>query len=154
MKLSDDGANFIKGFEALVLTGYLPTPDDVPTIGWGHTGEMPDGSPVEVGSTITEDVANQLFEQDVAPVEDCINDVLAIVPLVQQQFDALVSLVFNVGIGGFNASDLRQAIITGDEPNIKPNWLDWCYQNGVQLPGLVSRRNAEWQMYSNMGTVS
>jgi lysozyme len=148
MKLSSDGADFIKSFEALMLTGYMPTPDDVPTIGWGHTGEMLDGSPVKVGSTISEDEAEQLFQEDVEPVEDCINDVVNVVPLSQPQFDALCSLVFNVGIVGFNSSNLREAIITRDEPNIEPNWLDWCYQNGVELQGLVNRRNAEWQMYS------
>lgn len=162
MKLSPVGEQTLKGYEVLRLVGYLPTPKDKPTIGWGHTGFMPDGiTPVTVGATITEDEAEQLFLKDTgwacaaanqANVERCIEHP----PLLQNQFDAMVCLIFNIGADedGFGGSHVRKYIVAGDDAGARPWWLIWNKQGGVVLQGLVNRRLAEWQMYSGVSVVS
>ncbi len=161
LKLSKDGEGFIKKFETLRLIGYLPTPKDKPTIGWGHTGLMPDGiHPVTIGAVITTNEAETLFQHDTkwasVAVNKANNERLAVShpPLLQVQFDALISLVFNIGLINWNQSHVHECVSTGDETQIKKWWLAWNKQAGEILGGLVARREAEWQMWSNMGTVA
>lgn len=99
MKLGPAGENLIKSFEELRLDAYLPTPDDVPTIGWGHTRG------VALGDTCDTDQAERWFVEDVAWAEDCVKRAVT-VPLTQEEFDALVSLCFNIGCKHFSGSTL------------------------------------------------
>jgi GH24 family phage-related lysozyme (muramidase) len=82
--------NLIKKWEKLELQAYLPTPNDKWTIGWGHT------KTARPGMKITEAEAQRLFETDTAWVEDTLARLVK-VPLNQYQYDALASLVFNIG---------------------------------------------------------
>lgn len=162
MQLSQTGEDFIKSFETLQLTGYLPTVLDRPTIGWGHTGILRDGSLVHIGSVITQQEAQYLFLADVSwacdAADTCNNMRIAAgnPPLLQPQFDALSSLIFNIGPNqtGFLGSHVRLYIIGGDEGNTRKWWKVWNKQAGKELAGLTHRRDAEWRMWSNMGTVS
>ena len=95
MKLSTNGKNIIKEHEALRLKAYLPTPNDVWTIGWGHT------KTAKQGMTITEAQAEVLLSSDVAWAEAAVNQLVK-VPLTQNQFDALVSFTFNLGQSNFS----------------------------------------------------
>ncbi|MEP6716329.1 MAG: lysozyme [Terriglobia bacterium] len=140
-KTSTAGRNQIKAYEALRLTGYLPTPKDVPTIGWGHTGPE-----VSLGMVIDEPKAEAFLDQDLAPVEAAINSIVT-APLLQAQFDALVSLIFNVGIPGFKKSHLLICINAGNAAGIEANWLDWNRQGGVVLAGLKARRIKEFTQF-------
>ena len=161
MVQSQDGERFLKGFETLRLVGYMPTAHDRPTIGWGHTGMMPDGiTPVQVGAVITEVEAEALYQHDTGwacaemnkvNVERC---AAGNPPLLQVQFDAGVSLVFNIGASNFQDSHVRKYIVAADNDNARPWWLAWDKQAGIELGGLDTRRLEEWQMYSNTGTVS
>jgi len=153
MDLSQDGQQLIKRFEQLRLTGYLPTPHDKPTIGWGHTGKTLNGAPVRLGVTITEAEAESLFLLDIqwaVKFANTANDERSVEnpPLLQPQFDALVSLIFNIGQHSFEYSHLRKAIVAADEAQTRAQWKVWCYQAGEILPGLINRRNAEWSMWS------
>ncbi len=99
MKLSVNGMNHIKNWEGLRLKAYK-CPAGVWTIGYGHTG--PDVKP---GGTITQAQADALLDKDTDDAESAVNTLVK-VPLSQNQFDALVSFVFNTGIGSFKNSTL------------------------------------------------
>jgi lysozyme len=92
-KSSDSLRNFIKGKESLRLKAYF-CPAGIPTIAWGHTATVTKQS-VAKGETITKEQAEWLLNADLAFVEDLIRKRVT-VPLLQHQFDALVSFVFNM----------------------------------------------------------
>lgn len=142
MTTSESGKSFIKSKEALRLTAYKPTLTDHWTIGTGHTGRD-----VYPGLTITETHADELLTQDLAAAEHCINQYVRI-PLLQTQFDPLVSLVFNCGVGAFIRSHLLMDLNFGDMMSAKVDWLDWDHQGGIVLPGLAERRKEEWEKFS------
>ena len=102
MKTSSKGIDFIKSFETLQLRAYKAVQTErYYTIGYGHYG--PDVKP---GSSITEAEAEQMFAEDIADFEQCVSRSTAGWNLKQSQFDALVSLAFNVGVNAFQNSTL------------------------------------------------
>ena len=141
MKISTQGKNRIKGYELLRLKAYMPTPNDVPTIGWGHTGKD-----VKLGMEITEEHAEELLDHDCAAVESSLT-LSVTTPVNQNQVDALGCLVFNVGVSGFLRSHLRSQLNSGDLVKAKGNWLDWDHQGAVELAGLKKRRTEEWALF-------
>jgi lysozyme len=143
MKTADKGRNLIKSKEQLRLSAYLPTPRDVPTIGWGHTGKD-----VYLGLTITAEHAEELLGYDLSATEACINNAVK-VPLTQDQLDALVCLVFNIGAGAFMRSHLLVAVNGGNAAAIAAQWISWDHQAGVELAGLKTRREQELALYNS-----
>jgi len=149
MNASQKCQDFIKGFESLRLTAYLPTPDDVWTIGWGHTG--PD---VHEGLVISKETAEDLFRADLAKFERGVERLLK-VPLTQGQFDALVSFAFNVGLDedtdtkaeGLGDSTLLRYVNSGHYEDAAGEFLKWNKQAGKVLNGLTDRRYAEMRMF-------
>src|SRR5688572_14151477 len=103
LTLGPRGEILIKSFETLRLTAYLPTPNDVPTIGWGHT------SGVKPGTKITESQAQAFFDLDVVSSVAAVNKLPC--RLTQSMFDALVSLVFNVGPGAIKIGPTKSSTI-------------------------------------------
>lgn len=135
MKIGINGLNLIKEFEGLKLQAYK-CPADIWTIGYGHTaGIGPD-------DVITEAQANSLLCQDVAASERAVNQYVH-VPLTQNQFDALVSFVFNLGVGSFRTSTLLKKLNAGDYDGTAQEFGRWIHAGGKALPGLVRRREAE-----------
>lgn len=134
MKLQND--LLIKKWEELRLKAYLPTPQDVWTIGWGHTRTA------KQGMTITLPQAEALFEKDTAWAQNAVNTRVK-VPLSQHQFDALVSLVFNIGEGAFAKSTLLRKLNAKDYEGAAQQFLVWNKQKGKTLKGLVRRRAEE-----------
>lgn len=128
--------NLIKKWEKLRLVAYLPTPDDVWTIGWGHT------LGVKKGDKITKDQAQEFFIQDKQWAEDAVNQRVK-VPLTQEQFDALVSLVFNIGADSFRRSTLLKKLNRKDYQGAADQFNVWVKQKGKTLTGLVRRRAEE-----------
>ena len=103
---------------------------------------------VKLGDTITQEEAEKLLEK---VVEDyyakSINDNIK-VPLTQNQFDALVSFVFNVGIGNFVGSTLRKLLNQKDYKGAAEQFLRWDKGNDKKpLPGLTRRRKAERDLF-------
>ncbi len=139
MKTSRQGIELIKRFEGLRLKAYR-CPAGVLTIGWGHT----EGVKADVVIDLAE--AERLLMEDVAVAERCVNADDA--GLNQNQFDALVSFVFNVGTANYRKSTLRRMVLidAGDAAIVK-EFMRWVYANGKRLPGLVKRREAESEMY-------
>lgn len=128
--------NLIKKWEKLKLVAYLPTPDDVWTIGWGHT------MGVKQGDKITKVQAQEFFIQDKQWAEDAVNQRVK-VPLTQEQFDALVSLVFNIGANAFSRSTLLKKLNRKDYQGAADQFNVWVKQKGKTLTGLVRRRAEE-----------
>ena len=139
MKTSEKGIEMIKGFEGLRLEAY----DDgagVLTIGYGHT------KGVYKGQTCTEEQAEAWLRSDLEDAENVVNAMG--VELRQCQFDALVSFVFNLGGQNFSTSTLRRKVIANPgNPSIRDEFEKWIYAGGRIMPGLVSRREREADMY-------
>lgn len=106
MQISSNGITKLKREEGEKLKAYLDS-RGIPTIGVGHTGKV-DGKPVSLGMAITADKSSELLKGDLQWVEDSISSLVR-VPLNQNQYDALCSLIFNIGKTAFAGSTvLRQ----------------------------------------------
>ena len=134
--------NFIKGFERLRLHGYLPTPDDVPTIGWGATGPG-----ITLDTVWTADQANERFAADLKGFAAGVDRAIGDEQTTQSQFDAMVSMAFNCGMKNFLDSTLLKRHTAGCYISAAEQFIRWNKQNGRVLAGLVKRRLAEAQMY-------
>jgi lysozyme len=132
--------SLIKKHEGLRLEAYLPTPNDVWTIGYGHTHTT------KKGQKITEAQAEELLRRDIAWAEEAVNK-LVVVPLTQNQFDALVSFVFNVGVGAFSKSTLLRLLNAKDYEGAANQFLRWNKQKGKVLNGLTKRREEERKLF-------
>lgn len=142
VKISDTGLTLIKAHEGLRLEAY-PDPGtggDPWTIGYGHT------KGVKPGDVISEAEASDFLRQDVAWVEDCVNENVN-GPLTQNQFDALCSFVFNVGCGAFRSSTLCRLINEGNFEGAAGQFSRWNKAAGRVLPGLTRRRKEEAELF-------
>jgi lysozyme len=139
MRISDNGLELIKSFEGLYLKAYL-CPAKVWTIGYGHTGN------VKPGDVITRQQADELLRQDVEEFVAIVNTAVK-VPLTQNQFDSLVSFVYNVGADAFRKSTLLRKLNAGDYAGAAQEFDRWNKARGVVLPGLVKRRKKERELF-------
>ena len=139
MKISSKGLKLIKEFEGLRLEPYYCS-SNVLTVGYGSTGAH-----VKQGMRITEKEAEDLLCKDLSRFEEGVTKLITI-PLNQEQFDALVSFVFNCGNGALEESTLRRRLNAGEDPNTvaKEELKRWT-NNG--LAGLVRRRAAETELF-------
>jgi len=145
MNVSTNCLTLIKKYEGLKLKSYL-CPAGVATIGYGNT-RYKDGTPVTLGESITQDQADELLN---SILEDFIESVNYLVkaPINQNQFDALVSFVYNVGSGNFQKSTLLKKInVNPNDPTIKDEFMRWVKSKGKVLDGLVKRRTSEAELY-------
>lgn len=142
MRISQVGIDLIKHFEGLRLEPYQ---DSIGrwTIGYGHTGEG-----VENLGKITEEAAEFLLRQDLERFEDGVTGLLAY-DVEQNEFDALVSLAFNIGLKNFENSTLLKMINDGDQTieTESQQFLRWNHAGGHVLPGLTNRREAEAALF-------
>lgn len=119
---------------------YIPVPGDVPTIGFGdtHGVQMGDATdPVRALIRLGEHVDN---------VQHKMRTCMDAVPLYQYEWDAYVSLAYNIGSGAFCGSTLVKRLQVGDYDGACAEIRRWVYHKGRVLPGLVSRREAEYRM--------
>ena len=130
----------IKKHEALRLRAYMPTPNDVPTIGWGHTKD------VRMGMDITLAEAEAFIQADVAWVKRCIDKVVK-VPLGPNQVAALYSFVFNLGATNFRTSTMLRKLNAGDYAGTANEFKRWNKQKGKVLRGLTKRRAEEAKLF-------
>ncbi|WP_421917394.1 lysozyme [Mesorhizobium sp.] len=144
MQTSPSGRAAIARREGNKLVAYLDSVG-VWTIGVGHTSAA--GPPeVKQGLTITAAQSDQILSRDLASVEASVTS-MVVVPLNQNEFDALVSLVFNIGAGAFRRSSVLKNLNAGNRPGAADAMLAWnkgtFAGKKVVLKGLASRRRDE-----------
>jgi len=145
MTPSNKCADLIKSFEQCRLKAYMPTPNDVPTIGWGSTG--PD---IKLGMTWTQQQADERFASDLAKFGAKVAADLGTAPTTQGQFDAMTSLAYNIGEGAFSKSTLLKRHLAHDYDGAAAQFAVWNKQAGKVLNGLVRRRTAEARIYRGL----
>lgn len=148
------GETLIKSYETLRLKAYRPTPNDVLTIGWGHT------KGVRLGQVITVDQAEVYFKEDASDaikVVDLLYKKMSNgsvrLPLTQSMTDSLISLVFNVGPSCVSSgSTIGRELI--ESRNYFAAWRGfslWTKQAGNDLLGLARRRSKEMELFLEDG---
>lgn len=128
--------SYIKSKEKFRPTAYLPTRNDKLTIGYGHT------KGVKQGDTCTQAMADLFLRNDLDDAVGTINRLVA-VDLRQNQFDALCSLVFNIGDSAFQASHLLKHVNAQQWDAAADEFPKWDHQGSQELEGLRIRRNEE-----------
>ena len=136
LTLTAAGLVAIVAREGYSSKAIIPVPGDVPTIGFGTTGG------VKPGDTITPQKALERALVDVARFEGAIRECVT-VPLHQSEYDAYVSLAYNIGPGAFCGSTLVRKLNAGDYAGACAEISRWNRQGGQVLQGLVNRRAAE-----------
>ncbi len=143
MKTSENGVALLKRHEGLELEAYQDIAS-IWTIGYGHTAD------VAAGDVLTEEGATSLLSRDLASREDAIAR-LVTVSLNQNEFDALVSLIYNIGIDAFRGSTARRRLNAGDRIGAAEamTWWNKATVNGVlrEVTGLTRRRVAERALF-------
>lgn len=137
--------DFIKSFEMEKLTVYNDG-YGFPTVGIGHR-VLPEDD-LKLGDTITKERSAAFFERDIAEHSEPIRDLVK-VSLTQGQFDALVSLVFNIGKQNFADSSLLARLNRGDYAGARERFDAWIKSNGKVSRGLQRRRDAEQEMWDS-----
>jgi lysozyme len=143
MDISENGLNFIKQFEGYRDAAYQDSVG-VWTIGYGST--ITNGVHVQEGDTCTDDQAMGYLHADVAKFVDGINDLLQ-TDVNQNQFDAMVSFTYNVGLGNFTNSSLLRKVNEGDFDGAADEFLKWNHAGGRVIEGLTRRREAERALF-------
>ncbi len=139
-KINDEGLALLKHFEGCRLEAYQDA-GGVWTIGYGHTG--PD---VFGGRVITQAEADHLLEEDLTKFEQGVQALVEVV-LNPNQFSALVCLAYNIGLGNFKDSTLLLLVNHEMFNAAGAQFGRWVYDNDVVLPGLVTRREAERELF-------
>ena len=142
--ISKTGIDLISSFEGIRLNAY----DDgvgVWTIGIGTT-IYPNGMKVKKGDKCTLEQAHEYLAHDMIEFEKTVNDSVK-VPLSQNQFDALVSLTYNIGSTAFKNSTLLKKLNAKDFTGAADQFLVWNKGGGKVLKGLVRRREAERALF-------
>lgn len=146
MKISQKGLDLIKKFEGFSAKPYL-CPAGVPTIGYGAT-YYTNGTKVTMSDEpISEEWAEQLLSHIVHTYEKGVTS-LVIPKITQNQFDALVSFAYNVGVTNFRKSTLLRLINKNpDNPEIANQFMRWVRGGGKVINGLIKRRQIESKLY-------
>lgn len=143
MRTGETGLNLIKGYEGLRMSAHY-APTEQWTVGYGHTGTA------RHGMSVTEGDAERLLKEDVRPIEELIGDTVR-APLNQNEHDALVSLIFNIGEDNWRRSTVLRKLNAGDKigaANAFELWTKAFVNNELAtLDGLVRRRAAEKSLF-------
>lgn len=145
MKVTQKGIQLIKSFEGCLLNAYQDSVG-IWTIGYGAT-YYPNGTKVKIGDKISQQRANELLEYHINLFAKKVLPLLS-VDLTENEFSALVSFAFNLGVGALSKSTLLKKV--NSNPNdltIKDEFLRWNKAGGKVLSGLTRRRKAEAELY-------
>jgi lysozyme len=135
--------DFIRQWEGCELTAYNDIGGRL-SVGIGHL--VTDDDDITLGDTITQQEADDFFNDDFSYAADSVKD-LVHVTLNDNQLIALVSLVFNIGVGAFSSSTLLKILNAGDFAGAAQEFLKWDHCNGVVSQGLLNRRKAEMALF-------
>lgn len=135
----------IKRFEGLRLNAYQDSVG-VWTIGYGNTYYL-DNTPVERGDKVTIEEAEFLFDNVVEIFASNVRKLVR-VQLTNNQFEAIVSIAYNIGIGAFKSSTLLKKLnVNPNDATIHDEFLKWKNAGGKVVQGLLNRRIAESKLY-------
>jgi lysozyme len=149
MEYSQNGLKLTEQFEGCKLKAYKDSAG-VWTIGYGHTRGVGEGL------TCTLQQAESWLMEDIGFAEAAVND-LVIGPLLcrqilyefsQEEFDALVDFVFNVGIVAFKNSTMLRLLLIPDFPGAAAEFAKWDKSGGQVVAGLLARREAEARLFT------
>ena len=140
MRTSEAGILLIKSFEGCRTVAYQDAVG-VWTIGYGHTID------VKEGMTITQHQCDVMLEVDIETYENYVNKYV-IVFLTQNQFDALVSWVYNLGPTNLRNSTMLKVLNAGKYDEVSYQMQRWNRAGGKVLKGLVVRRKAEAELFN------
>lgn len=140
MNISKKGIDLIKSFEECRLIAYK-CPANVWTIGYGHTG-----SEVHAGLKITQEQADETLEHDLKKFCKGICSLIK-VEVTQNQFDAIVCLTFNIGIGAFGGSTLLRLLNEKKYFEAAQQFDRWVYVGKKKSDGLIRRRKIEKDLF-------
>ena len=145
MKLSDNGFTLLGELEGIVLRPYKDSVG-IPTIGIGST-YYEDGTKVKMtDKAITKERAIQLAKNVVKSFEEQVNKSI-LLPMTQNQFDAMVLLCYNIGKSGFARSSVVRNFNLGNIQKAADSFLLWNKAGGKVVQGLVNRRNKERSLF-------
>lgn len=145
MKINKEGLSIIKQCEGCRLKAYL-CPSLIPTIGYGHT------IGVKLGDIITQADAYRYLLQDIKRFEQAVS-ALVKVPINENQFSALVSFAFNIGVGNLKSSTLLKKLNLRDYKGCSNEFDRWVYgSNKKPLEGLKKRRKLERELFNKSVT--
>ena len=140
MKTSKAGITAIEAREGVRLKAYRDT-KGILTIGVGHTSAAGDPS-VRAGMCITHDECDTILSRDLADCEAAVNSAVKI-KITQGEFDALVSLAFNIGTGGFVKSSVVKRLNAGDRKGAAAAIMMWN-----KPPEIIGRRTSEMRQFA------
>lgn len=140
MRTNRRGVALIQEFESCRLKAYLCSAGK-PTLGWGSTG--PD---IHLGMTWTQEQADERFARDLQRFEREVESLLTFEP-TRNEFSALVSFAYNVGVNALAKSTLLRKFNSGDTAGASNEFLRWNKAGGNVLAGLTRRREAERDLF-------
>ena len=141
MQYSKSGEDLTEQFESCRLVAYADS-KGVPTIGYGHT------ACVSLGDICTQEQANSWLLEDIQTAVDAVNRLVKIT-LDQNEFNALVDFVYNVGQGNFANSTLLRDLNAGDVDLAANQFQAWDKSGGNVIAGLLRRRIAEYNEFKS-----
>ena len=144
MQFSTTGLELLKKLEGFRAKPYADSGGKM-TVGYGHLIVPGDG--VALGDIIDPVKATELLTKDVQRTVDGVNDNVTST-ITQNQFDALVIFVYNVGVTAFKNSTLLKMLKAGDVKGASEQLLRWDKVNGVSVSGLHNRRVAEQTLFN------
>lgn len=139
MNISQNCVDLVKEFEGCRLDAYLDIVG-VPTIGYGHI------EGVKLGDEISQQEADLMLIHDLQEKADDVSKLIHY-EVTQDQFDALVSFAYNLGVGALAGSTLLKIINAGSPGAAADQFLRWDHAGGVEVAGLTRRREAEKALY-------
>lgn len=144
METSKEGLEFITVLEGKRNKAYLDT-NKKWTTGVGHLIILPKEEEL-IKKVLTNQEVLNLLKGDLKIAEKAVNSLVK-VPLTQNQFNALVSLTFNIGIGNLKISSVLRFINLKQEDKIEQSWLAWRFS--AEKPILLDRRIKEYTLFKN-----
>ena len=143
-KINQAGLDLIKEFEGFRTNAYL-CPANVWTVGYGAT-YYEDRTKIKPGDVVSKQRGEELLKNTVKDFENAVTQLVK-VPLTPNQFAALVSFAFNVGVGAFSKSTLLKVLNQNNYDQAANELLRWNKGGGRVLPGLTRRREAERKLF-------
>jgi|SRR6478609_8217109 len=145
MTISNKGLKIIKEFEGFRANAYQDSAG-IWTIGYG-TIRYDNGNKVKPGDTIGLDDAERLLISDVTRRSGAVSGLIK-KPVNQNQFDALISFAYNLGVGALERSTLLKKVnVNPEDPDIRGEFMKWVKAGGNVIQGLVNRRDREADLY-------